>query len=32
MTITFTGTWHDYYIATGPSVLLNSCAPELLYT
>jgi len=32
MTITFTGTWHDYYIATGHLVLLNSCASELLYT
>ena len=32
MIITFTGTWHDYYIATEHLVLLNSCAPELLYT
>ena len=31
MTITFTGTWHDYYIITR-LVLLNSCTPELLYT
>ena len=32
MTITFTGTWHDYYIVSRHLVLLNSCAPELLYT
>ena len=32
MTITFTGTWHDYYIITRHLVLLNSCTPELLYT
>ena len=32
MTITFMGTWHDYYIVTRYLVLLNSCAPELLYT
>ena len=32
MTITFTGTWHDYYIVTRHLVLLKSCAPELLYT
>ena len=25
MTITFTGTWHDYYIITRYLVLLNSC-------
>jgi len=29
--ITFTGTWHDYYIVTRHLVLLNSCTPELLY-
>ena len=32
MTITFTGTWRDYYIITRHLVLLNSCTPELLYT
>ena len=32
MTITVTGTWHDYYIITRYLVLLNSCTPELLYT
>ena len=32
MTIIFIGTWHDYYIITRHLVLLNSCAPELLYT
>jgi len=32
MTITFTGTWHDYYIVTRYLVLLNSCAPELLHS
>jgi len=32
MTITFTETWHDYYIITRHFVLLNSCTPELLYT
>jgi len=31
MIITFTGTWHDYYIITRHLVLLNSCTPELLY-
>ena len=31
MTITFTGTWHDYYTVTRPLVLLNSCTPELWY-
>jgi len=30
--ITFTGTWHDYYIITRLLVLLNSCAPKLLYS
>ena len=29
MTITFTGTWHDYYIITRYLVLLNSCIPVL---
>jgi len=29
MTITFTGTWHDYYIITRHLVLLNSCTPVL---
>ena len=28
----FTGTWHDYYIVIIHLVLLNSCAPELLYS
>ena len=32
MIINFTGTWHDYYIVTRHLVLLNSCAPELLYS
>ena len=32
MTITFTGTWHDYYIITRYLVLMSSCTPELLYT
>ena len=32
MTITFMGTWYDYYIITRHLVLLNSCAPKLLYT
>ena len=32
MIITFTGTWHDYYIITRHLVLLNSCTPELLYS
>ena len=30
MTITFTGTWHDYYIITRYLVLLNSCILEPL--
>ena len=30
MTITFTGTWHDYYIITRHLVLLNSCILEPL--
>ena len=30
MTITFTGTWHDYYIITRYFVLLNSCTPVYL--
>ena len=30
MTITFTGTWHDYYIITRYLVLLNSCTPVFL--
>ena len=30
MTITFTGTWHDYYIVTRYLVLLNSCILEPL--
>jgi len=30
MIITFTGTWHDYYIVTGYLVLLNSCILEPL--
>ena len=30
MTITFTGTWHDYYTVTRYLVLLNSCTLELL--
>ena len=30
MTITFTGTWHDYYIITRYLVHLNSCTPEPL--
>jgi len=30
MTITFTRTWHDYYIVTRYLVLLNFCAPELM--
>jgi len=32
MTITFTGTWHDYYNIIRHLVLLDSCTPELLYT
>ena len=32
MTITFTGTWHDYYPVTRYLVLLNSCTLELLYS
>ena len=32
MIITFTGTWHNYYTVTRHLVLLNSCAPELLYS
>ena len=30
MTITFTKTWHDYYIITRYLVLLNSCTPVYL--
>jgi len=30
ITITFTGTWHDYYIITRHLVLLNSCILEPL--
>ena len=30
MIITFTRTWHNYYIVTRHLVLLNSCTPELL--
>jgi len=30
MTITFTGTWHDYYTVTRYLVLLNSWTPVLL--
>jgi len=32
MIITFTRTWHDYYIVTRHLVPLNFCAPELLYS
>jgi len=32
MTITFSGTWHDYYTITRYLVLLNSYTSQLLYT
>jgi len=30
--IIFTGTWHSYYTTTRHLVLLNSCAPKLMYS